>query len=259
MTPIRKFLAGVLVATGFFGWVGVADAVLKSAGGWLGGAFTTAALGPDGTASLPAYSFSAEPSSGLYRSTTNKPAISAGGTTAATFQSTAFQLRSDGALGFASGTLEGSNADTQITRPAASVVQIAGISNAAAELRVAAGNGAYSGLLTVNESLTIAAAATTDSATTIPANAIITSVAVRVTTVIPTAATFTVTSATGGTVFNTAAVTVAANSTDVGTKAGFFYQSAATKVRITPNLTPGAATGVVRLAITYYLPAAPTS
>lgn len=123
-----------------------------------------------------------------------------------------------------------------------------------------AGNGGFFSEVAFNESLTIAAAATTDSATTIPAGAQIIAVSVRVTTIIPTAATFTVTTATGGTTLNTAAVAVAAGSTDAGTAGGgATYTSAGTKIRITPNSTPGAATGVVRICGYYRLITPPTS
>lgn len=147
-------------------------------------------------------------------------------------------------------------ADTGITRFSAGVVGVGtGTQGSTAgsligtAFYVTAGNGGTLVDIPFNELLTIAAAATTDSATTIPAGAQIVAVSVRVTTVIPTAATFTVTAATGGTTFSTAAVSVAANSTDAGTAAGgATYTAAGTKIRITPNLTPGAATGVVRIS-----------
>lgn len=149
--------------------------------------------------------------------------------------------------------------DLQLARDAANTLALKNGNNAQA-FNHYAGNGGCHGLVSFNESLTIAAAATTDSATTIPAGAQIVAVSVRVTTVIPTAATFTVTAATGGTTFNTAAVTVAAGSTDAGTAAGgATYTSAGTKIRITPNLTPGAATGVVRICGYYRLITPPTS
>jgi hypothetical protein len=211
---------------------------------------TSPVLAGDGTVAAPSYSFASEPGLGAYRSSAGVMDIVAGGGLSARFQ--------NGYLVAGTNLIIGVSGDVILTRAASGVLALIN-GNAAQEFRVSAGNGSYAGFITVNESLTIAAAATTDSATTIPANAVILSCAVRVTTVIPTASTFTVTTATGGTTMNTAAVSVAANSTDVGTKAGHFFQSAATKVRITPSLTPGAATGVVRLCITYYLPTAPTS
>lgn len=109
------------------------------------------------------------------------------------------------------------------------------------------------------ELLTIAAAATTDTAMTIPANVLVLGVSVRVTTVIPTAATFTITGATSAKVFHTAAVSTAAGTTDKGNAAGAWYTTASEAVRITPNLTPGAATGVVRVTIHYIDIVPPTS
>jgi hypothetical protein len=132
--------------------------------------------------------------------------------------------------------------------------------NTAQEFRVYAGNGSYvSPIKSVNESLTIANAATTDSATTVPAGSVVIACAVRVLTAIPTAANFTMTMATGGTTLSTAPVLVAANTTDKGTAGGVFYQSAASKIRITPNATPGNSSGSVRLCIYYYDTVAPTS
>ena len=120
-------------------------------------------------------------------------------------------------------------------------------------------NGQAMNFDSLTEVTTVAAAATSDTTFSLPANAVIFSVSVRVTTAIPTAATFTVTGATSGTTFNTAAVAVAANTTDVGTKAGAFFNSASQKVRITPNLTPLANTGRVRVTAHYYTITAPTS
>lgn len=121
------------------------------------------------------------------------------------------------------------------------------------------GNGQAFSITSQTELTTIAAAATTDTAISVPANAILLAASVRVTVVIPTATTFTVTTATGGTTLNTAAVSTAANSTDPGTAAGASFRSAATAIRITPNLTPAANTGRVRVTIWYLVSTAPTS
>lgn len=105
----------------------------------------------------------------------------------------------------------------------------------------------------LTELTTVAAAATTDTAIQIPADAVVLAVSVRVKTVIPTAATFTVTGATSGTQFDVAGgVSTAANTTDVGTRNCTFKNGAAQAVRITPNLAPGAATGQVRVTIHFY-------
>ena len=121
------------------------------------------------------------------------------------------------------------------------------------------GNGQAWGLKRLTELTTIAAAATTDTAIQIPANAVVFAVSVRVTTVIPTAATFTVGDSGSAARFSTAAVAVAAGSTDPGTKAGAYYNATALEIRITPNLTPDANTGRVRVTIYYYSVTPPTS
>lgn len=111
----------------------------------------------------------------------------------------------------------------------------------------------------LTELLTIAAAATSTTTIQIPAAAILLAVVVRVTVVIPTAATFTVIGNTSTTVYNTAAVSTAANTTDPGTAAGAVYNAAAQTIRITPNLTPANNTGRVRVGIFYMTATPPTS
>jgi len=118
---------------------------------------------------------------------------------------------------------------------------------------------AFGTLQSLTELTTIAAAATTDTAIQMPANSVVLAVSVRVTVVIPTAATFTVGDSGSAARFSTAAVSVAANSTDPGTKAGAYYNAGALSVRITPNLTPGANSGRVRVTIYYYTVTPPTS
>jgi hypothetical protein len=133
------------------------------------------------------------------------------------------------------------------------------------KVRAFSNNGAYTEHGVASELLTIAAAATTDTtANLLPANAAIDAVTVRVTTVIPTAATFSVGDATTAARFatgiSTAATTTAVGLTHVDqTGAAGPRQTAAAKVRITPNATPGAATGVVRITVHYHLFVAPTS
>ena len=105
---------------------------------------------------------------------------------------------------------------------------------------------------TQTELLTIAAAATTNSSITLNTDAVILAVSVRVTVLIPTAATFTVTGNSSGTTFSTAAVAVAAGTTDVGTASCPYKNGAGQLVRITPNLTPADNTGRVRITIHYY-------
>ena len=112
---------------------------------------------------------------------------------------------------------------------------------------------------TVTQLVTVAAAATTDTTIDLPANAIILGVSVRVTVLIPTAATFTVTGATTGTAFQTgASVAVAAGTTDVGTKSCPYLNASAQKIRITPNASPADNTGRVRVTVFYIQLTAPT-
>lgn len=101
----------------------------------------------------------------------------------------------------------------------------------------------------LTELTTIAAAATTDTVIQIPANVIVKAVTVRTTVAIPTATNYTVTGTSSATTFNTAAVSSAANSTDKGNAAGAFYNAAAQTIRITPDATPAANTGRVRVTI----------
>lgn len=151
-------------------------------------------------------------------------------------------------------------ADLVVSRVAAGAMLIAGAAGAQlASLRQSGGNGGYLSHGCQTELTTIAAAATTDTVIQIPANSILISANVYVHTVIPTAATFTVTGATSGTTFSTAAVSTAAGSTDLGTAAGAFYYVNAQAVRFTPNAVPAAATGKVRIVIFYYTVVPPTS
>lgn len=117
-----------------------------------------------------------------------------------------------------------------------------------------------------SEEVTIAAAASTDSAVNLlPAGSQILAVTCRVTVVIPTAATFSLGDATTPSRFKTG-IAVAAGTTAIGldhvghtTAAASPKQDAAAKIRITPNATPGAATGKVRLTVWYQQFTAPTS
>lgn len=120
-------------------------------------------------------------------------------------------------------------------------------------------NGQILAVQQLSEETTIAAAATTDTTIQMPAASVVLGVSVRVTTVIPTATTFTVGDSGSAARFSTAAVSVAAGSTDKGTKAGAYYNASALSVRITPNGTPATATGKVRVTIYYYTVTPPTS
>lgn len=114
-------------------------------------------------------------------------------------------------------------------------------------------NGQNISIESVSELTTIAAAATTATAIQIPLNAVVFAVSVRVTVIIPTAATFTVTGTTSTTQFDVAGgVAVAAGTTDVGTANCTYKNGAAQTITITPNLVPAANTGRVRVTIHYY-------
>lgn len=117
----------------------------------------------------------------------------------------------------------------------------------------------FSGFQQLTELTTVAAAATTDTTIQMPANSVVLAVSVRVTVIIPTAATFTVGDSGSATRFSTAAVAVAAGSTDPGTKAGAYYNASALSIRLTPNIQPAANTGRVRVTIYFYTVTPPTS
>lgn len=127
-----------------------------------------------------------------------------------------------------------------------------------ATIGAASAQGQTFSVLQAMELLTIAAAPTTTTTMLVPAGAVVLSISVRVTVIIPTAATFTVSIGASGN-FNTVAVPVAATTTDQGTALGAKYIPTAAGITITPNLTPGAATGVVRITATYYLATVATS
>ncbi len=114
-------------------------------------------------------------------------------------------------------------------------------------------------LQTLTELTTIAAAASTDTTIQMPATSVVLAVTVRVVTVIPTAATFTVGDSGSAARFSTAAVAVAAGSTDPGTKAGAYYNASALSIRLTPDVQPVGTTGQVRVVIYYYTVTPPTS
>lgn len=131
----------------------------------------------------------------------------------------------------------------------------------AAEHRIAptSTNGQSTNIKCLTELTTIGTGLTTDTTIQLPSGAIILSVSVRVTTVIPTAATFEVGDSGSASRFNTASVAVASGSTDVGTKAGAYYNATATAVRLTMTGMPVTNTGRVRVTITYLNVTVPTS
>lgn len=118
----------------------------------------------------------------------------------------------------------------------------------------------FNSIQSLTELTTVAAAATTDTTIQMPANSVVLGVSVRVTTVIPTATSFSVGDSGSATRFSTTNVGVAADSTDPGTKAGAYYNASALSIRLTMNGgTPAANTGRVRVTIYYYTITPPTS
>lgn len=162
-------------------------------------------------------------------------------------------MPSDATFGWSatsSTTVVGATQDLTFKRPAA------------CKLDISAGtvtNGAQTGIHSLTELTTIAAAASTDTTILMPANAQIIGVSVRVTVALPVTTNFTVGDAGSAARFSTAAVSKAVNSTDPGTKAGNYYNASATAVRITPDSTPSDTTGRVRVTIHYFLITPPTS
>ena len=184
---------------------------------------------------------------------------------AATNSVTALRVLSNGALTSMSATgvlyLQGG------TTPTVGVNGNFGLNIAAPATVFAMGgdvNGGQAGIQTATELLTVAAAAS--SATVgnlLPAGAIVLAVTCRVTTVIPTATSFTLKSTTDNVVF-TGAVSVAANSTSPGTTHWAATTSKLSTAAQTITLTitgsnPAANTGRVRITTYYYLPTPPTS
>lgn len=91
----------------------------------------------------------------------------------------------------------------------------------------------------------------------IPAGAVVLGVSCRVTVIIPTAATFSV-GISGATTRYGTGILVAAGTTNTGAAAPALH-AAAEGIVITPNATPDANTGRLRICIHYYIPTAPTA
>lgn len=154
--------------------------------------------------------------------------------------------------------------DAWIYRSAAAVVSLTGSlivsEDVTAKNLIAGGmsNGQSLNVRSKTELLTIAAAAFTDTAIQFPANSLPLGVSVRVTVVIPTAATFDVGDPATSTLFN-AGVSTAATTTASNPPSGYTRYTALTSVRITPNAVPAANTGRVRVTLHYIDMTPPTS
>lgn len=219
---------------------------------------------PDGDTALPGLAFSGATGTGWLRSGASIYG-SIAGTPYFRLTATSVGLPAASCYYFSSGSATASG-DAFICRDAPNTTAQKN-ANADQFQRLYGANGGYWERGVNSELLTIAAAATTDTVgSLLPPDAIIESVVVRVTTVIPTAATFTVGDATTAARFATG-VAVAANTTAVGilhrhpdvAAAAGPVQVTASKVRITPNASPGAATGVVRVEVFFSRFVAPTS
>jgi hypothetical protein len=215
----------------------------------MGGIVTQPILLPDGTAAAPSVAFASDTNTGIYSAGADVLGIA---------------LNGNAYFNFSTSGLYFANAATYLNPIAANTLAIVN-GNTPQAFSTYGGFGAYWQIGSATELLTIAAAASTDTAANLlPANSIIESVVVRVTTVIPTAATFTVGDATIAARFATG-VSTAANTTAVGlthsdlTGTSGPKQVSAAKIRITPNASPGAATGVVRITVFYRTFVAPTS
>lgn len=226
--------------------------------GFIGTSASTGYRAASGTAAAPSFAFTAQTGLGIYRQSANVIGFAndAYSTTPNAVLSTAGLTLAGTAqnFGFAPAADAATSADTKISRAGVGVLNVAnGTSTLTAEVQVSGGSGGFiSPVKALTELTTIAAAATTTTAIQLPANAVILAVSVRVVTIIPTAATFTVTSATPAKTWNTVAVAVAAGTTDQGTAPGPTFQTTASVITFTPNLTPGTATGQVRVTVYYY-------
>lgn len=126
-------------------------------------------------------------------------------------------------------------------------------------IKLVGANGESIELGKVSEELTIAAAATTASAIEIPIDSVCLGIACRVTVVIPTATDWDI-GITGDTARFGATIAVAADTTHVNPGDVLFdAYTSATTLLITPQASPGAATGKVRITIFYLKFTAPTS
>ncbi len=133
-----------------------------------------------------------------------------------------------------------------------------GVSDSILTSLAALANGQKISLLALTELTTIAAAATTDTGIEIPAGAIAIGVSVRVTIVIPTATAFDY-GIVGATTRYGTGIAAAATTTNPGTNDGLRFYAGATKIRFTPDIQPGGATGRVRTTIYYITITPPTS
>ena len=215
------------------------------------GAFTVGGqvLAANGTAAAPSISFASDTNTGRYLIDPDSMGDVVAGLIYVLLNGDGLSVRAGGANEIFRAGVSAQAPDLTLTREGAGQFGFGG-----------GGNGQQLNLLRLTELTTIAAAATTDTTIQMPAGAIILGVSVRVTVVIPTAATFTVGDSGSAARFNTGAnVSTAVDTTNAGTKAGAYYNASALAVRITPNAQPANNSGRVRVTIHYLTVTPPTS
>lgn len=219
-------------------------------------------LAPSGTASLPGHAFSAAtegPKTGMwFDSGSGTLNFAVRGTAAVQISNEIFlKMSSVGSIAWGTGA-PGTTLDLYLSRAAAgTLLQASG--NSTQRSRISAGFSGYGELGTLSEEITLSTGgATTDSAANLlPANSEILSITYRVTTAITTAVNFSIGDATTAARFVSGATGVAAGETGVGllhknpdvAAAAGPVQTAAAKIRITANTTPGA--GAIRVQVFY--------
>jgi len=225
-------------------------------GSWSGGPVANPILLPDGSAAAPSLTFASSPALGIHKVNANNVGFGLGSAHVGLGQSGIVVQNMTLPIGW--GTL-GFSFDTLLYRDGAPNTLALKNENNDQTQRWYGANGAYYQVKTQSELLTIAAAANTPTTMTVPIYATVQGVAVYVETVIPTAATFTVTLTTQGTTLNNAAVSTAQGSTDLGNNNCPVKSTSAQTITITPNAQPEAATGKVRIVLMYTTPSPPTS
>jgi hypothetical protein len=264
-------VAGATTGTLKFGWKNAAVAAtypmtLTSAG-------TATILGNmlvgDGSATAASLGFAAETNLGFYRRTGTAMGIINSGSQWAELVANQFRMGSGAQVTWNSDAGGAAAADVGISRLAGSSLSVGngtagdftGTITLANIIAKGANGQSLNTPLALTELTTIAAAGTTTTTIQMPANAVVLGVSVRVTTVIPTATSFSVGDAGSATRFGTTAtISTAATTTDPGTKAAAYYNASATGILLTMNGgTPANNSGRVRTTIYYYSVTPPTS
>lgn len=215
---------------------------------------------PDGTAAAPVAANVNSVQTGLFFGGAADPSIYAttAGTAFLRMTSDQLNLRSVGLFGWTSGAA-GSSMDTILARDAANTLALRN-ANANQTMRFGTMNAAYSQISAVSELHTLAAAATSDTTITIPANSLVVGVTLRVTTTITGCTTLDVGVAGATTRYGTGiALTSGTTNVSPGTTNPTIY-SAATAIRFTA-VGGGASftAGVIRVTVHYISLSAPTS